>query len=90
MNEIFEALAGLKPIIPWIISVSAGRDCSPEGLQAGVTHGFTVDFVDTAARDRYLAHPDHIAIRERLVRAVEGGTDGLIVVDLALTTGVEG
>lgn len=84
MTEIFEALKGLQAVIPGIISVSAGRDCSPEGLQSGMTHGFTVDFMDAAARDRYLEHPDHVAIGARLVRATEDGVDGLIVLDLAL------
>ncbi len=84
MTEIFKALEGLQAVIPGIISVSAGRDCSPEGLQSGMTHGFTVDFMDAAARDRYLEHPDHVAIGARLVRATEGGIDGLIVLDLAM------
>lgn len=89
MTELFEALDALKAVIPGIVSVSAGRDCSPEGLQSGMTHGFTVDFVDVAARDRYLAHPDHNSIGARLVSAVEGGIEGLVVLDWSSSTGIE-
>jgi len=89
MTELFEALDALKAVIPGIVSVSAGRDCSPEGLQSGMTHGFTVDFVDVAARDRYLAHPDHKSIGARLVSAVEGGIEGLVVLDWSSSTGIE-
>ena len=90
MTEIFEALKALKSVTSGIISVSAGRDCRPEGLQSGMTHGFTVDFVDIAARDRYLVHPDHKSIGARLVNAAEGGLDGLVVLDWASATDAEG
>ena len=90
MTGIFDALKALETVIPGIISVSAGHDCSPEGLQSGMTHGFTVDFVDIAARDRYLDHPDHKAVGSRLVGAAEGGRDGLIVLDWDSKTDADG
>jgi hypothetical protein len=43
-----------------------------------------MDFVDEAARDTYLDHPDHKAAGARLVGALEGGRDGLIVFDMAV------
>ena len=85
LTGIFDELEALKDVIPGILAVSAGRDCSPEGLQAGMTHGFTVDFVDVASRDRYLAHPDHRTVGARLVNAVEGGRGGLVVIDWVST-----
>ena len=78
---IFAALASLQQKIPGIISISAGRDCSPEGLQRGHTHGFTVDFVDAAVRDAYLPHPEHQKVGAMIVAAAVGGVDGVTVVD---------
>ena len=41
-----------------------------------------MDLADAAARDRYLVDPAHKAAGARLVAALEGGRDGLIVFDL--------
>ena len=50
----------------------------------GHTHAFTVDFDDAAARDAYLALPEHESAGARLVRATEGGLAGLIVLDIEI------
>ena len=78
---IFEALKGLELQIDGIIAITAGRDNSPEGLQNGFSHGFTVDFTDAAARDRYLPHPAHQKVGAMIVAAAEGGVAGITVVD---------
>lgn len=78
---IFAALRALKGKIDGIISVSAGQDCSPEGLQRGHSHGFTVDFRDAAARDAYLPHPEHQKVGAMIVAAADGGIEGVTVVD---------
>ena len=41
-----------------------------------------MDFSDAAARDAYLIHPDHKAAGAKLVAALEGGRDGLMVFDI--------
>ncbi len=82
--EIADVLAGIEAladVVPGILATSSGADCSPEGMQRGMTHGFTLDFVDAAARDAYLVHPDHQAAGARLVAATEQGIDGLLVFD---------
>jgi hypothetical protein len=81
VTEIFSALKMLQDKMPGILSISAGKDNSPEGLQRGNTYGFTVDFVDTAARDAYLPHPEHQRVGAMIVAAAEGGVDGITVVD---------
>ncbi|MDE2445926.1 MAG: Dabb family protein, partial [Alphaproteobacteria bacterium] len=45
------------------------------------SHGFTVDFVDAAARDTYLPHPAHQKLGAMIVAAAQGGVDGITVVD---------
>lgn len=81
VQPIFAALTSLQQKIPGIIAISAGQDNSPEGLQRGNTHGFTVDFVDAAARDAYLPHPEHQKAGAMIVAAAEGGIDGVTVLD---------
>ena len=78
---IFAALKALQDKIPGIIAISAGADTSPEGLQRGHTHGFTVDFRDAAARDAYLPHPEHQKVGGMIVAAAVGGIEGVTVLD---------
>ena len=79
--KVFSALKDLQYKIPGIISISTGHDNSPEGIQRGHTHGFTVDFVDAAARDAYLPHPAHRQVGAMIVGITEGGVAGICVVD---------
>jgi hypothetical protein len=78
---ISTALRALQTQIDGIVDISIGADCSPEGLQRGHTHGFTVDFRDATARDAYLPHPAHQKVGGMIVAAAEGGIDGVMVVD---------
>jgi Stress responsive A/B Barrel Domain len=79
--QIFAALKALQHQMPGIITISAGTDSSPEGLQRGYTHGFMVDFVDAAARDAYLPHPAHQKVGAMIVAACVDGVDGVLVLD---------
>jgi hypothetical protein len=86
-EEIAHLLQGFRDlagIVPGILAVRAGANVSPEGLDRGYRHGFTMDFVDEAARDAYLVHPDHLALAERVIAALEGGIDGVAAVDLLI------
>jgi Stress responsive A/B Barrel Domain len=82
--QIFTALKSLQSQISGIISISTGADCSPEGLQRGYNHGFTVDFTDAAARDAYLPHPAHQKVGAMIVAACEGGIEGVLVLDFEI------
>jgi len=81
VEKIHSDLVALKAVIPGMLNVSFGKDVSPEGLQRGHTHGFTVDFADKAARDAYLPHPDHQKLGGMIVAATQGGVDGITVLD---------
>lgn len=80
-DKIFVALKALQNQMSGILAVTAGHDQSPEGLQRGNTHGFTVDFADAAARDAYLPHPAHQKVGAMIVAAAEGGLEGITVLD---------
>jgi Stress responsive A/B Barrel Domain len=79
--HIFAALKALQHQMPGIITISVGKDMSPEGLQRGYTHAFTVDFENAAARDAYLPHPAHQKVGQMIVAATDGGIDGVLVLD---------
>jgi hypothetical protein len=79
--DVFAALKSLKHEITGILAISTGKDNSPEGLQRGHTHGFTVDFDSAQSRDAYLPHPAHQKVGARIVAICEGGVSGITVVD---------
>ena len=81
---IYAELESLREVVPGFLAMSFGPNNSPEGLDQGFADGFTMDFVDEAARDAYLIHPDHKAAGGKLVAALEGGRDGLIVFDMVV------
>ena len=84
VEAVFVGIGALRPHLPGMRAFVYGSDVSPEGLSRGFTHAFTVDFDDAAARDAYLALPEHEAAGARLVRAAEGGLAGLTVLDFEL------
>lgn len=55
-----------------------GADCSPESLSKGFTHGFTMTFESSAARDAYLPHPEHEAFKQKHLGIVRD----VLVIDL--------
>ena len=59
LKEIFACLGKLPEVIPGIVSFSAGKNTSRQGLDQGYTHAFTMVFENNAARERYLPHPEH-------------------------------
>jgi hypothetical protein len=83
-DAIYADLAALKGVVDGFLAMSYGANVSPEGRDQGFRDGFTMDFVDEGARDAYLVHPAHKAAGGRLVAALEGGRDGLIVFDLVV------
>ncbi|AZO11627.1 MULTISPECIES: Dabb family protein [unclassified Mesorhizobium] len=84
-TAIHADLEALRSLIDGMGKVHFSVNVSPEPFARGCTHGFTVDFRDAAARDAYLVDEAHRRAGARLVAALEGGTDGLMVFDLELT-----
>lgn len=80
---IFADLAAIKAKLPGVLDLRSGRSESPEKMERGHMHGFTIDFTDWAALAAYQDHPDHKRVGAALVAAAEGGIDGILVFDLA-------
>jgi hypothetical protein len=82
INEIFSGFGGLVHKLTGARVVTSGPNVSPEGLDRGYRHGFVIDFDHAAARDAYLAHPDHVAFAEgTVIPALAAGRDSIVVFD---------
>jgi hypothetical protein len=77
INKVVTALHDLKYKIPVIKSFEWGTNNSPENLNNGLTHCFTLTFSSEADRDAYLIHPDHKAF----VAILNPAPDKVTVVD---------
>jgi hypothetical protein len=81
VEAVFEEMRGFRQTIPGITAFQGGAYNSPEGLAQGFTHGFTMTFADSAARDAYLPHHLHQAVVAKLLPMLDGGLDGVVAFD---------
>lgn len=79
---IFADLHAIRPLVPGCLSIHSGRSESPEQIERGYMHGFTVDFDGWDSLAAYQAHPDHRRVGASLVAHALGGLDGILVFDL--------
>ncbi len=77
IERVFSELLDLSENVPGIEDYVSGPNCSPQGMSQGLTHGFVMTFTDTAARDGYLAHPEH----DKFVAFANSLVEQVIVVD---------
>ena len=80
--DICSGLAAVADRLDGAHDFAGGPSNSPEDLERGYTHGFTIDFDDHAALAAYADDPEHQALGSQLVANAEGGRNGLLVVDL--------
>ncbi|MDQ1317204.1 MAG: hypothetical protein QG641_553 [Candidatus Poribacteria bacterium] len=78
MKALLAGLNDLKKVIPGMLEVSGGYNNSIEGKAGGFNYGFIVKFKDSASRDGYVPHPEHIKLAQTLVRPI---VDDVIVFD---------
>jgi Stress responsive A/B Barrel Domain len=79
---IWADLHAIQGRVPGLGAIHAGRSQSPEQIERGYMHGFTIDFTDWDALAAYQAHPDHRTVGAALVAHAAGGLDGILVFDL--------
>lgn len=82
MDLIFEDLRKIRSVVPGIGVIVAGRSNSPEHMERGYTHGFTIEMDSYDILESYQSHPEHRAVGARLVDVAEGGIDGILVLDI--------
>lgn len=71
IDAIFAALLELQSKVPGIVSYSGGPYSSPEGMNKGFTHGFSMDFASEGERDAYFPHPDHERVKNMILPVVD-------------------
>lgn len=81
---LFTALPRLAGLLPGVLAHASGRSESPEQLERGYLHGFTIDFADWQALQAYADHPEHKIFGGQLVAHAIGGLEGLLVFDLEI------
>lgn len=59
VEGVVAGFGALKDAIPGIEAYEWGTNVSPEGLNDGFTHCFTLTFASEQARDGYLVHQAH-------------------------------
>lgn len=69
----FDSARDLRRIVPGIISISAGKNCSP--YASAYTHGIIMRFIDEAHLQAHHPHPAHVAVVEELDRLCESSVD---------------
>lgn len=74
-------LAAIQKKLPTLLDFTWGKNVSVEDLHKGFTHGFVMTFADAAARDEYLPHPDHEVAKAKIFGMLDGGFDGVMVMD---------
>lgn len=82
--DIHAGLSALTDRLPGARDFVGGPSKSPEGLERGYTHAFTIDFRSWDDLEVYARHPDHLALGARIVATATGGLDGVLVLDLDL------
>ena len=81
--EFAEVMAGLEGLRDHLVMgpMAWGPNTSPEGLDRGYSHGFSIEFPTGEARDAYLEDTGHKTLGARLCGVCDGGVEGLLVVD---------
>lgn len=80
--DIWRELYEIEDKVSGLIDIKAGKSESPEQIERGYMHGFTVDFESWEALATYQEHLDHKKLGARLVAHTVGGIDGILVFDL--------
>jgi Stress responsive A/B Barrel Domain len=81
---IFADLHAICAKLSGIGAFHAGRSESPERIERGYLHGFTIDFADWQSLAAYQDNPEHKKIGAALVAVSRGGIDGILVFDLPI------
>jgi len=82
-HHLYSRIEALKARLPGILAVHSGKNSSPEtGMDKGFSEGFMVDFLDAKSRDEYLEDDEHRLVGAEILKAAEGGVDGIFVYDI--------
>jgi len=72
INKFFEDILDLSETVAGIDDYVSGNNCSVEGANQGMTHGFIMTFANIAARDAYVVHPEHERFKANMLPLLDG------------------
>jgi hypothetical protein len=84
IDTMFAALEALTESIPGILAFEGGENTSPENINRGYTHGFTMDFANEQVREIYLPHPEHKKAQIPMQEVLADDADSVLVVDFPI------
>ena len=76
VNAFLTAAKALKGKVEGVVDLTVGQNFTDRSK--GYTHGVCVRFEDKAALERYLPHPEHVAVVESCMKPI---LDDVIVLD---------
>jgi len=80
--EIYDGLAAVVAQLPGAANFGGGRSSSPEQIERGYMHGFTIDFESWDDLKAYSANETHQVLGGQIVKHADGGLDGVLVLDI--------
>jgi Stress responsive A/B Barrel Domain len=66
VEDLISSIRGLKDTVPGVVDLTLGENFSERS--GGYTHGLFVRFESVEDLQRYMKHPDHLAVVEKLDR----------------------
>ena len=82
ISDIFAELEAVRAEITGMGPVVSGKSTSPEQIERGYMHGFSVDFESWDGLRSYQNNPSHKKSGAKIVAAAQGGIEGVLVFDL--------
>ncbi len=66
VEDLISSIRGLRDTVPGVVDLTVGENFSERS--GGYTHGLFVRFETREDLQRYMKHPDHLAVVEKLDR----------------------
>ncbi len=80
--QIYDGLAAVAARLPGAHGFHGGRSDSPENIERGYKHGFTIDFDNRTDLSAYAEDAEHKRWGAEIVAHAQGGIDGVLVLDI--------
>ena len=82
ISGIYSGLSSVADRLDGAQNFAGGRSESPEQIERGYMHGFTIDFDDWDALQAYADDEEHKGYGGQIVANAQGGIDGVLVLDV--------
>ena len=80
--ELYQGFASVTTRLEGASNFVGGRSTSPEKIERGYMHAFSIDFDDATSLQRYSDDAEHKRLGAELTQMAEGNRDGLLVLDI--------